>query len=512
METLKLLFKNNSEGIYCADKSTEMDLYEQFSFFVPGYYFMEKYKRGIWDGKIRLINIKNHTFPIGLTNHIIRWGKENNVFVDIDEKLSNIFKTKDDDIMDFFKKFKFYSKKKEIFPRDDQLYAVKRAITNTRVINICPTSFGKSLSIFLQILWNIHNGRKSVIIVPTTDLVLQFKDDIEDYCTNEEGKIEHWMPIIQTLYSGQSKILNSETDVLITTWQSLYKMDKNFINQFDSIILDEAHKSAAVSIKKIFDDAETVKYRTGWTGSLNKDTIPALQAEALIGEIEIITDTATLMEQGVVADLKIIYTKLNYKNSIREKFHKLLYKDEITLLEKLPERNEKIIKIANSINCTGLILFSHIKHGECLYKLARKTFPEKNIYMIHGTSVLFNDKKYKNYEELKEQIENEKNAILICSYGKFSTGVSIKNINWLIFAIPTKSFVRVIQSVGRTLRVSSKKRKAVVIDIIDDMTFKGKKSEIKENHAFKHFRERFSIFSKQKFKYEMKNINMNIEV
>lgn len=508
---IKLNFKNNSFGTYVADISVENELYEEFSFFVPGYRFMPKYKCGVWDGKIHLIDVQEKKFPVGLLPKIVEWGKENNVHVSYDGRLRTIFEEKDDAGMDaFFSELRFYSRKKRIFPRDDQLYAVKRALKKRRCINICPTSFGKSLSIFMQVLWHIHYQRRCIIVVPTTDLVLQFENDIKDYCTNEEGVLEEWFPKIQRIFSGHTKDISEETQLVITTWQSIYKLENWWINQFDCIILDEAHKGSATCIKKVFDTAESVVYRSGWTGSLDKDTINALQAEALIGEIEVITDTRTLMDKGVVANLNVVFTRLNYPEAVRKGFRGIEYTKEISLLENLPRRNRRIVQIANRMGTTGLILFNHIKHGEALYALYRELFPERNVYMVHGGKVLFNDVKHETYEELKEQIENEKDAVLICSYGKFSTGVSIKNLHWLIFAIPTKSFVRVVQSIGRALRVSETKKKATIIDLVDDLTIReGKrKTSLRLNHAFRHFKERFSIISKQKLEYQMKTLDL----
>lgn len=509
MIRVKLMFLNNSFGRIETDQATLKNLYDEFSFFVPGYRFMPNYKRGIWDGKIHLIDKREKQFPIGMTKRLVRWGKENGVFVECDERLTNLFteKATDEELNTFFSGFRFWSGKNRIHPREDQMFAVRRAIKNQRAINICPTSFGKSLSIFMEVLWQRNRGRKCIIVVPTTDLVLQFRNDIEDYCTKDDGTLEEWFPNIQTIYSGMSKEVSHETELVITTWQSIFRLPPEWINQFDCFILDEAHKGSAACIRKVFEDAVCVPHRTGWTGSLEEEGINALQAEALIGEIEIITDTKTLMDKGFVADLNVVFVRLVYSKELKEVFQKrkIPYDKEIEYLEGLETRNRKIIKIANQTGKTGLILFNKKKHGEELYRIARELFPEKNVYLVHGTSVLFNDQKHKNYEEMKEQMEQEKDAIFVCSYGKFSTGVSIKNIHWLIFASPTKSYVRLIQSIGRSLRISKTKHKAVIFDLVDDLCVK-KRDGIRENYAVNHFRTRFAIISKQRLKYTIQSL------
>lgn len=509
MTELKLVFLNNSFGRLETDTSTLKNLYEEFSFFVPGYRFMPKYRQGIWDGKIHLINIKEKLFPVGLTKRLIRWGKENNAFVECNERLRNLFTEKETDeaLNRFFSGFRFWSGGNRIHPREDQLYAVRRAIRNQRAINICPTSFGKSLSIFMEVLWQRSRGRKSIIVVPTTDLVLQFRNDIEDYCTRDDGKLEEWFPVIQTIYAGQTKEVSDGTELVITTWQSIHRLPPEWINQFDCLILDEAHKGSATCIRKVFEEAVCVSHRSGWTGSLEEEGINALQAESLIGEIEIITDTRTLMDNGYVAQLNVVFVRLLYSEELRKLFqkNKVPYEKEIAYLEGLETRSRKIIKIANQTGKTGLILFSHKKHGEHLYRIARKLFPEKNVYLVHGTSVLFNDEKHKTYEEMKQQMEQEKDAIFVCSYGKFSTGVSIKNIHWLIFASPTKSYVRLIQSIGRSLRISKTKHEAMIFDLVDDLSSKTKRG-VYENYSVRHFRTRFGIITGQKLQYTIQNL------
>lgn len=516
---IRLIFKDNSFSVIDADENILMDLWEQFSFFVPGYRFMPKFKSGIWDGKIRLINIAKREFPTGLIGQVIKWCQDNNLEYVVDERFFPSKKDNTKEINDFISGIHFWSKGKEIYPRDDQKYAILRAIEQKRCINVCPTSFGKSLCIFAQCLWHINKKQKVIIIVPSVNLVRQFTNDIIDYCTDSNGNT-HNLPIMQQIFAGQEKDVNENTDIVITTWQSIYKLDKSWINQFNAIILDEAHTGAANCITSVFNNATEVEYRSGWTGTLKNSSITGIQAESLIGPIETITDTVSLMDKGVVADLTIQMVRFNYDNDFvnelkkyfeekRKTTNKPTYADEIKFIESNKKRNQTIIKMAGVFKKTGLLLYTHIKHGNELYEIARKLFPNRNIYKIDGTAVIRNDVKYKTYEELKSTIENEKDAILICSFGVFSTGVSIKNINYIFFTVPTKSYVRTIQSIGRGLRVSATKTSLQLIDIVDDLcgrTRTGKKG--KENYAYMHFKERFAMYAEQKFKYNMISINI----
>lgn len=519
---IKFKFVNHSYGtIESDDIYAFKDLKEQFSFYVPNYRFMPRYKAGLWDGKIHLINSVTRQFPVGIIQRMIDFCSNSNYEIEVDPRL---LPKKDPElkqkILKFISGMKYYSKKQEITPRDDQIKAIVRAIEQERCVNVCPTSFGKSLCIFVETLWYTRQSKKVLLIVPAINLVYQFVNDITDYCTDESGRIASYIPDFQCIYTGQEKFIREDTELVITTWQSVYKLSSEWFNQFGAIILDEAHSAKANCLTSIFDKSTEVAIRTGWTGTLKKTTVPGIQVEALLGPIETITETATLMSEGVVADLTIQVVRFNYEEELVKELQRYFeekrrvtgkhtYNDEIAFLENYMPRNQTIISMAGLYKKTGLLLYKHIKHGKDLYEIAHDKFPDRNIYRIDGTEVIRNDTKYKTYEELKPLIEKEKDAILICSFGVFSTGISIKNINYIFFTVPTKSYVRTIQSIGRGLRVSDIKTKLHLVDIVDDLcgyTKKGKRH--RENYAFKHFIERFDMYSDQKFKYQLNNIQI----
>ena len=514
---IRLAYMNESYGKLIGDIEDIMNLWDHFAFYVPGYRFMPGYKNGTWDGMIRLINLSQKTFPVGLLNKIVSYCSDSNIQCYADSQYTTSNNLTENEIHSFIHDRKYFSKKKEIFPREDQIRAVTRAILENRCINICPTSFGKSLCIFIEALWHIQHNRKVMIVVPNVNLVAQFKNDIIDYCTNSDGEFVD-LPAIQEIHAGYTKEVADDIDIVITTWQSIYKLDSSWLNQFGCIILDEAHKGKASCIREVYDNATQVKYRTGWTGSLKNSSLTALQAEALIGPSETITDTATLMESGVIADLTVQLVCFKYPDSTVDELgnyfetkskitDKGTYADEIKFLESYYQRNQMILKLTGCFNKTGLILYNHIKHGKELVRLATEMFPDRNIYRIDGTIVECNGIKYKTYEELKSKIENENDAILICSFGVFSTGISIKNIHYIVFSVPIKSYVRTIQSIGRGLRISASKNKVQLIDIVDDLCTKTKTGKTKrENYAYKHFKERFCTYAEQKFKYNMLTI------
>lgn len=515
---INLIFENHSFGKIVGSYEDLMALWEQFSYYVPGYRFMPAYERGTWDGKIRLINLSKKTFPTGLVHQITDFCKETGIEYNVDLRFSEVYTTPNskEELMEFINSRKYYSKGNEIYPREDQIKAICNALMSSRCINICPTSFGKSLCIFIESLYYISRNKRVMIVVPSVNLVRQFTNDIYDYCNDKD------VPIIQEIYAGKSKILDDDTEIVITTWQSIYKLDSDWFNQFGCIILDEAHKGSANCIRTVYEKSTEVPCRTGWTGSLKEASLVGIQMEALIGPIRKITDTHTLMEAGVVADLTIQIVRFNYPESLVKQLTKYLnnkkgltgsgknvYTDEIKFLESNYERNKTIINMAATFKSTGLLLYTHLAHGKVLYEMVRKMYPERNVYRIDGSCVIRNDEKFNNFEVLKPTIEKEDNAILICSFGVFSTGISIKNLHYVFFTVPIKSYVRTIQSIGRGLRISETKKSVQLIDIVDDLCTKTKTGKTKkENYAFKHFRERFNMYSEQQFKYNLLSINI----
>jgi superfamily II DNA or RNA helicase len=470
MRLLEFTYANESKVGLAWDSQSELyNLRKKFS-----------YTEKAWTMFMGRARVHENTFSIigtasfgfGLLPQVIEWCQESGIEYALDKTLSERMRKREPDIggcLGFFRGFQFFSKDTQIFPRKDQLGAVIRAISNDRVVNVCPTSFGKSLCIFMQMLHNFHvrGDKRNIIIVPTIALVDQFEADIKDYCTNGPETMP-WFPKIQTLSSGKPKALAKDTQVFITTWQSLkiiLEGDRDFINDnFEHVILDEAHKGAAKCLKQIFNLSTDVRYRTGWTGTLNEHTIQKLVVESLVGRSKNIIMTSELMRDGIVANLEIVIYHFKHPKRVHG------FQEAKKAVTSSKERTSFLVDIIErESGKTGLLLFQFLPHGSAIYKECRKRFPDKKVFLIDGGQILFNGKKYKTFQELKNLIENYDDNILVCSYGVFSTGISLKNIHWLIFGYPMRSYIRTIQSIGRSLRVSESKQAATLYDIVDHL-------------------------------------------
>jgi superfamily II DNA or RNA helicase len=355
---------------------------------------------------------------------------------------------------------------------------------------LSPTASGKSLIIYM--LCDYLKGRK-LIIVPTTSLVTQMDGDFKDYSENQHSYSTH------LITAGQDK--NADADIFISTWQSIYKMPKKWFAQFDVVIGDEAHLFKAQSLTSIMTKLEQCKYRFGFTGTLDGTQTHRLVLEGLFGPVMSVVTTKQLMDSKTVADLRIKGLVLKYPESTRKAMAKAEYRSEIDFLISNKVRNEFIKNLTLSRKGNTLLLYQMVeKHGQVLYDIINSSVDDRKVFFVHG-KVSADER-----ESVREITERESNAIIIASYGTFSTGINIRNLHNIIFASPSKSRIRNLQSIGRGLRRGDNKDKATLYDIADDLTYKSW-----NNYTLKHFAVRIKMYNEEEFEYKIYNIRINDE-
>jgi superfamily II DNA or RNA helicase len=183
---------------------------------------------------------------------------------------------------------------------------------------------------------------------------------------------------------------------------------------------------------------------------------------------------------------------LKYPDEIRQSLKKITYQEEIDWLVHYQPRNEFICNLATTLKGNTLILFQFVeKHGKKLKEMLDKLNTNHKVFFIHGGTEV------EDREEVRKIAEEEENAIIIASYGTFSTGVSIRRLHNIIFSSPSKSRIRVLQSIGRQLRKSEFKEKAKLYDLADDLSWKSYK-----NHTLKHYEERLKIYESEMFEHK----------
>lgn len=478
-------------GISC-DRGVAAEMSEYFSFYVPGYKFMPAYKSRMWDGKIRLFNTMTNELNAGLFIYVVSFCKERGYPLEVTETDYGLpMEENKFDLEDFDKMME------EIdvpFPlRDYQHRAVTQAIKRQRAILLSPTGSGKSFIIYALSRWILREEptSKILIIVPTTSLVEQLYSDFEDYGYDVDSNVHR-------IYSGKDKITNK--NIIISTWQSIYKFPKQWFEEFHAVFGDECHGFKSKSLSSIMNKAVYAKYRFGTTGTLDGTQTHKLVLEGLFGPVYKVTTTKDLQDNDTLAPLNITVLLLNYPEVVRESFGKRSYQDEIDFIVTNQARNKLIRNLA--LDCRGntLILFQLVeRHGKILYNLINnKAELDRKVFFVSG-SVGADDR-----EAIRNIVEKQKNAIIVASMGTFSTGINIKNLHNIVFASPSKSQIRVLQSIGRGLRKSDDGTTTQLYDIADDLHWKGR-----QNFTLLHSAERVKIYNKEQFNNKIVKVDIN---
>ena len=491
MTTTRYIIIDKVNEVYLkieAEADIRRELGEYFTFEVPGYKFMPAYQNRVWDGKIRLFSYATGQIYAGLYLYIKNWCKENNIHVVDGTKIKE--KTVDDSKIDELIK----ALKLPYEVRDYQREAFKYSVEKDRCLLVSPTASGKSLIIYLMLIYNLLRLKdtkqdKILVIVPTTSLVEQLFKDFKDYGYNSERNVHR-------IYSGHEKETNKR--VIISTWQSVYNLPKKWSNQFGMIIGDEAHLFKAVSLTKLMTKLEKTKYRVGLTGTLDGSKTHKLVLEGLFGAVNKVVSTSELIEKGKLAQLKIMCLVLQHDQTARHFLKDKTYQEEMDYLVSNEKRNKYIRNLATSLNGNTLCLFQYVeKHGKNLYESIRERATDKQVFYVHGGVDT------EQREKIREITEGSDNAIIVASYGTFSTGINIRNLHNIIFASPSKSRIRNLQSIGRGLRLKDDNGTATLYDLSDDISYNGK-----ENYTLHHFKERINIYNGEDFNYEIHNVEL----
>lgn len=461
-----------------ADDHILMELSDHFTFDSPKAKWSPAFKNKKWDGKIRLLHRKTGRIYGGLIHEVLDICKKSGYSVSIDKELfPDPVSNKDLD--------EFLSELENELPfklRDYQIEIFKRCVKDKRAIALSPTGSGKSLIIYMLLRWY---GGKALIIVPTVGLISQMIGDFKSYGYTGD---------MQQLGASATERRNSNLDIQVTTWQSLVELDSKFYSKFDVLIGDEVHGYDAKSLIKIVENSTQVPYRFGFSGTLKDAETHVLTLQGMFGRIHTATTTKKLMERGDLSPLKIKCIVLNYpKEFTRNIKIKTTYQEEIDLIVDLPKRNRFLTELVSSLKGNTLVLFNLIeKHGIPLFESISKNI-NKPSYLIYG-GVEADER-----ERVRSLVNSTKDgAIIVASYGTFSTGVNINNLHNIVFASPYKSKIRILQSIGRGLRLSDGKKHATLYDIVDNLD-----SASRESFATKHFVARCELYDSEKFDYKI---------
>jgi superfamily II DNA or RNA helicase len=491
MSELVVAKKNNIFLTIKTEPHVHYELADYFTFDIPNAKFMPQYKNGMWDGKIRLYSPGTGELYCGLISHLKEWSEikgyslayqANKFYGDVEEKNEHISL---EGVKGFMRSICLNH-----IPRDYQIQAVYEALLNNRKLLLSPTASGKSLMIY-SIVRYYHTfeykktGQKTLIIVPTTSLVEQMYKDFKDYSWDVE---EH----CHKIYGGKDK--NIEKAVIISTWQSIYKFPKRWFDDFSCVIGDEAHLFKSKSLTGIMTKLHEAKYRFGFTGTLDGSATHKWVLEGLFGECKHVTKTEKLIKEGHLSDFRIKVLLLKHEK--KEFFD---YQNEIDEIIDNTKRNRLIKNLVRDLEGNTLVLFNYVeRHGIPLHDSINKVVSKgRKVFLVYGGVDT------EEREEIRRITEIEKDAVIVASYGTFSTGINIRNLHNVVFASPSKSRVRNLQSIGRVLRKDDNKTYATLYDIADDFCRTPQK-----NYTLKHLDERLKIYEEENFNVEIIKIDL----
>lgn len=469
---------------------TRQELSEYFTFYVPGYKFMPAFKNKMWDGKIRLFDLRTNLLYVGLYNHLLHFAEERGYTVEGDNpfKLQKICGA---DITEFCNT----ELDLPFPPYDYQITAVTTALQQKRRMLLSPTGSGKSLIIYiLTRMYLSTKHKRTLIIVPTTSLVEQMTSDFMNYGQNDGAFSEKW---VHKIYSGKEK--DPICPIVISTWQSIYKMPKDWFEQFGMVIGDEAHTFQAKSLTSIMEKLTDCPYKIGTTGTLDGTLTHRLVLEGLFGPVYQVTTTKALMDDDKLAKLNIQALVLKYSDDECKSMKDKSYAEEIDFIVAHQKRNNFIKNLTLDQKGNTLVLFNRVeKHGKPLFKLIRDAAHEdRKVFYVSGETDVT------DRETVRSITEKEKDAIIVASLGTFSTGINIKNLHNIVFASPSKSQIKVLQSIGRGLRKADDGRDCTLYDLCDDLHWKTKK-----NFTLVHAGIRIQLYTKEKFDYKIHEVQL----
>lgn len=433
---------------------------EYFSHYVEGYKFMDAYKVGRWDGKVSIFNGVNRTIPYGNTLDLLKFHKKewSSTPYTLSSEVKSLFVGINPD----------YTKNLKFIPHEYQDDCISSCLKTGKGIIRSATASGKSLMIsyVIKSLWEKQLINKSIIIVPSIGLVTQFYEDMSDYGIDMSlvGRVgDTWK--------------EWDNPVVISTWQSLQNVPER-MNDMDCVIVDEVHGAKATVLGTLLQQSPNSKWRFGFTGTMPYQELECLQVKSYLGPVLKEYSASKLAKMGYVAEAFIKMIHIDYKVNPPSKS---TYNEVKDWVFNDPYRQGIIKDIILNSDGNMLILVGKVKdEGDLLKNLLieDENFSDYEIEFLSGRDSGTEREKWRKYMD-----EKDKKIILIATFAIFQQGINIKSLRHLILASPFKSKIRVLQSIGRTLRLhADKDNGATVWDICDNVKHLNKHSDIRLRH------------------------------
>lgn len=480
-----------------ADLSIREELNDYFKFEDPNFTPNQFSK---WDGTVRLFTKSSGLIDIGLLFEVFKYCKANNYSIELDPALKYIQDIPDEEIMDFIKSLepKIRTENHDYIDAEIRQYqfdSIAIAMRQCRLVEEAATSAGKSFILYVMARYYRHrrealeSSLRTLIIVPSIHLVTQLYDNFEEYAHGSA-----WKPVVHTqlIFEGATKEINKP--IVISTWQGIQDQPKEWFHQFGDIVVDEVHTSKSDKLSYILNNCIYADQRLGVTGTLANTKVAGLQVVAHFGAYHKIITARDLINLGYATDIKVKMVELRHAMGDAVNMNGAEYKDEIEYIISHESRNRLIATMALSLKGNVAIMFERIDaHMMLVYELLAAQ--KKNVFVING------EVKTEVRRQIQAAMEEGEDITLLATYGTMQQGVSIKKLHHLILAHPSKSYIRVIQTLGRLMRLHSSKDVAWIWDLVDNLSYNGSR-----NHALRHSHERYKFYLTERHPVELKKV------
>lgn len=372
-------------------------------------------------------------------------------------------------------------------PYKHQLKSFLGMASKRNHLGIIATGGGKSLISFLIMLYLWKNNKKVILVVPTIGLTSQMLADIKSY----NAPIGFLNDI--KLIGGENKDKNLNTNIIISTWQSLRKSMDN-ISEYDTILVDEAHQAKADVLQEILN--QPVKQKIGMTGSMPIIEVDALALEQSLGQPTRYINAKQLMNLNLLTDTSIIAMYLTHPR--KETRSGLKYQAEVKMIRESQSRKKFIKKFLEKLNGVTVALYQITEHGEDTFEALtdiRLTNKMKSDFeLMKNLNVFFMSGSTKGSvrEQIRLYLNECETAVVIGQNNVLSTGINIPRLKNLVFLSSTKSYTQVLQSLGRVMRLHKEKGNNVyVFDMVDVFTY------VRDTYSLKHFFQRLTYYESE---------------
>jgi superfamily II DNA or RNA helicase len=418
-------------------------------------------------------------FELGMLKNISSYLDSKQSFYNIDTSLEKKFNVGFSDPI---------IKKYSMIYRDHQEKSIKIAIEKGRGVICIPTAGGKTL-IMAGIIESMRlsmgkPNAKALVIVPSLQLVTQSTKDFEDYGME---KVTKWSgdnipdPNATTIVAGTQILLSEKSDLSI-------------LDEIDILLVDEVHGlRKGNEINKVLQLVNT-DYKFGFTGTLPPSLIDQWNIIGKIGSILYQEKTSDLQDKKYVSNFKIMILEVMHNNI--PTFHhnearpSEAYEKELEFLTNNSRRNEIITNLALKVKNNTIIMVDRIEHGILIEELLKnKSENDRPVYFIRGSMEM------EEREKIRSLMEDRSDVIVVAISKIFSTGINIPNLHNIIFASAGKAKIKIMQSIGRALRLHPTKEMANIFDIADNTKY-----------GRRHLNDRIVLYTTEKYNYEKTNI------